>query len=283
MKNSPKGNIFGIFAIIIWSSMAFLAVMTKNIPPFLLLALCLLIAFIIGLIYFKIQNFKFNDLKQPVKVYLVGIFGIFGYHFFYFFAIQNSSSIEANLINYLWPLFIVLFSSFLPHEKLEKKHILGSIFGFLGVALLVGKNASFQMQYLLGYFSAFLAAIFWASYSVISSTFKKVNSSIIMIYCLFASLLSFLCHFIFEKSVSINLSEFLGIVLLGLGPVGGAFYLWDIGMKKGSVKLLGTLAYFIPLLSTLLLIFFTPLKANIYIWISCFLIIIGSLVATKKN
>ncbi len=39
-----------------------------------------------------------------------------------------------------------------------------------------------------------------------------------------------------------------------LGPVGLAFYVWDIGVKQGDIQLLGTSSYAAPLLSTLLLV-----------------------------
>lgn len=279
--SESKGNVFGIFAILIWSSLGVLGVFANNVPPFFMLFVCFFIASILGLIYCKIKSCKISTFKQKPKVYLVGIIGLFGYHFFYFFAIKNAPSVEANLINYLWPLLIVLFSAFLPDNKLQKHHIIGAIFGFLGAFFLIGLNANFKVQFLFGYASAIIAAVFWSSYSVISRTFKNVSSTIILPFCMATCVLSLLAHLIFEPNVNLGISEVFALVGLGLGPVGGAFYLWDIAVKNGDIKLLGTLAYFVPLLSTFLLIFFTSLSANPYIYLACFFIISGSLISAK--
>jgi drug/metabolite transporter (DMT)-like permease len=42
------------------------------------------------------------------------------------------------------------------------------------------------------------------------------------------------------------------LLLLGLGPMGAAFYLWDRALKDGDPRVVGTLAYLTPLLSTVL-------------------------------
>ena len=49
-------------------------------------------------------------------------------------------------------------------------------------------------------------------------------------------------------------TAWLALVGLGLGPVGAAFLLWDIGMKQGNVPLLGVLSYASPIISTGLLV-----------------------------
>jgi drug/metabolite transporter (DMT)-like permease len=44
------------------------------------------------------------------------------------------------------------------------------------------------------------------------------------------------------------------VLALGIGPVGAAFFTWDIGMKRGDIQLLGVASYAAPLLSTLALV-----------------------------
>jgi len=171
-----KGNLFGVIAILLWATLASFGVMARSIPPFQLTSMAFFVAFIIGAILWKKEGKGILvHLKWPLKVWIVGISGLFGYHFFYFLAIQNAPAIEANLINYLWPLFIVLFSSFLPKEKLRWFHVVGVILGLVGVFFLVSKDGglNFESQYMNGYIYAFLAAITWGSYSVLSRLFGK--------------------------------------------------------------------------------------------------------------
>ncbi len=278
-----RGNLFGIFAILFWSTLASLGVMASNIPPFQLTAMAFLVAFIIGLILWKKEGRGIIvHLKWPLKVWLVGVCGLFGYHYFYFLAIQNAPAIEANLINYLWPLFIVLFSAFLPNEKLRWFHVAGVLFGFIGVVFLVSNRGSFnfEAQYLGGYFYAFIAALTWGAYSVISRFFAHIPTSAVGAFCGVTALLAFVCHLLFESTVIPTLQEFIIIVFIGLGPVGGAFFVWDYGVKNGDIQLLGSLSYFTPLLSTILLITFGLSKSSSTIWIACLLIVFGSMISS---
>ncbi len=244
------------------------------------------VAFFIGIFLWEKENKGILiHLKWPLKVWLVGVGGLFGYHFFYFLAMKKAPAIEVNLINYLWPLFIVLFSAFLPQVKLRWFHIAGTFLGLIGVILLItqGKGFHFNHLYLSGYIYAFTCAIIWATYSVLSRFFAKVSTSAVGGFCGVTAILSFVAHFVFEATVIPNLRELLAILALGLGPVGGAFFIWDYGVKNGDIQLLGSFSYAIPLLSTLLLITLGLAKANFIIWISCALIILGSLVSSLHH
>ncbi|MCJ8327405.1 MAG: EamA family transporter [Campylobacterales bacterium] len=282
--NNKSGNTYGILAILLWSTLAIFTVLSKNIPAFELVSLSFFVASLLGLFMLKIKKVKIKELfKIPFKVYLIGVGGLFVYHFFYFFALKNAPAVEANLINYLWPLLIVLFSSFLPNEKLKSFHIIGSFFGFLGAFLLISKNGSFEFEvlYAKGYIFAFLAALVWSSYSVISKSLSHIPSYSVSGFCIITSVLSFICHLSFETTVIPNKMELFSILMLGLGPVGGAFYLWDYAMKEGDIKLLASFAYFIPLLSTALLIIFSLSDLSSTIIIASFLIVLGSLISSK--
>ncbi|NQY54515.1 MAG: EamA family transporter [Campylobacteraceae bacterium] len=282
--NSKSGNTYGILAILLWSTLAIFTVLSKNIPAFELVSLSFFVASLLGLFMLKIKKVKIKELfKIPFKVYLIGVGGLFVYHFFYFFALKNAPAVEANLINYLWPLLIVLFSSFLPNEKLKSFHIIGSFFGFLGAFLLISKNGSFEFEvlYAKGYIFAFLAALVWSSYSVISKSLSHIPSYSVSGFCIITSVLSFICHLSFETTVIPNKMELFSILMLGLGPVGGAFYLWDYAMKEGDIKLLASFAYFIPLLSTALLIIFSLSDLSSTIIAASFLIVLGSLISSK--
>lgn len=269
-----------------WSTLALFTVLSGNLPPFELLAISFSVAFCIGLFLWTRQGKEsLKHLKQPLWVWLVGVGGLFGYHLFYFLAIKNAPVAQANLINYLWPLLIVLFSAFLPNEKLRWFHVLGAIFGFIGAGLLVlNKDSSgdFVFSFSIGYVYAFLCAIIWSSYSVISRTFAHVPTSVVGGFCGVVALLAWALHFTFETTIFPSYLELLASIMLGLGPVGGAFFVWDVGMKKGDIKLLGSLSYATPLFSTLLLIIFGFAYSNTIIWIACLLIIIGSIVSSGE-
>lgn len=280
-----KGNIFGLLTILLWSSLALFAVLSVKIPPLELLSISFLIASFIGLIMLKKQKKQIKDLFHiPFKVYILGVLGLFGYHFFYFLAIKNAPAIEANLLNYLWPLLIVVFSAFLPNERLKWYHILGTLVALFGAFLLVSKGGSleFEEKYLYGYSYAIIAAVIWSSYSVISKTLSHIPTYAVTGFCIVTAFFSIIAHLIFETTVIPNFTELVAVIMIGLGPVGGAFYLWDFAVKNGDIKILGSLSYLAPLLSTLLLVIVGIATMNIYIGLACFFIILGSIISSKE-
>jgi len=285
MKSQNKGNLFGIVAILFWTTLGLFTVLTGNIPPFELVSISFFVASIIGLIMLRVQRHSFSLLfKVPLSAWIIGVSGLFGYHFFYFFAVKNAPAVEANLLNYLWPLLIVLLSALLPNERLRWYHILGALFGLVGAFLLVSKNGSIELdsQYTLGYIFAILAAFTWSSYSVISKKLSHIPTYSVTGFCIVTTILSLLCHITFEETIIPNMTQLITAILIGLGPVGGAFYVWDYGMKNGDIKVLGSLAYLIPLLSTFLLIIFSSAEMSFNIAIACLLIVCGSLISSKE-
>lgn len=278
-----KGNIAGIVAIILWSTLALFTVLTSKIPPFQLTFMAFSVAFLIGLgLWIKEGKGIIIHLKLPLKVWVLGIYGLFGYHFFYFMAIKNAPPLEANLINYLWPLLIVLFSAFLPHEKLRWFHVLGAILGFMGAILLIGfgKEVGFSLLHVKGYVYALVCAVIWSSYSVMSRYFGEIPTSSIGAFCGATALLSLGAHIAFEQTYIPSTQEFLATLALGIGPVGMAFFVWDFGMKRGDIKLIGSLSYATPLLSTLLLILFGLSTPSGIIYWACLLIVLGSIISS---
>lgn len=277
-----KPSLIGFSAILMWSTLALLTKLSGSIPPFQLTAMSFTIAFLIGVALWLRQGENIiNQLRLPIEIWLLGILGLFGYHFFYFIALQNAPAVKASLIAYLWPLLIVLFSSLLPNERLRWFHLAGAIIGFIGAGLLVtkGQSLSFNLQYGWGYLAALICAFTWSSYSVLSRKFGTIPTNAVGGFCGATAILAWFCHALFETTVLPVGLGWLAIFCLGLGPVGLAFFTWDYGVKHGDIKLLGSLSYLAPLLSTLLLILCGFSEMNWVIGLSCLLIVGGAVLA----
>jgi drug/metabolite transporter (DMT)-like permease len=187
----------------------------------------------------------------------LGLYGLLGYHAVYFLALKTAPPIEANLINYLWPLLIVVFAGLFPKAldgvPLGAMQITGALLGLAGSALIVGRGVTFSGG-LVGYLSAFAAALIWSTYSVLSRRQAHVPTVAVVGYCALAAVGAGLCHVLFETTVMpTTLSQWLAILALGIGPMGFAFYAWDMGMKHGNITLLGAASFATPLISTLVL------------------------------
>ena len=247
----------GVAAILLWSSLALLTVATGPLPPFQVLAIGFGIAGVSGTVLTALRGRAgWQDWRVPPAALALTVAGLFGYHALYFFALKRAPAIEANLINYLWPLLIVLFSALLPGMRLRVGNILGALLGFAAAALLIAGGASNAAAggALPGYAAAFLAAVVWAGYSVLNRRFADAPGSAVVPACLAVALLGALAHLGFERTVVPSAGQWIALAVMGLGPVGIAFRLWDRGTRHGDLALLGSLSYLAPLLSTLLLV-----------------------------
>lgn len=240
-----------------WALLALLTARSGAMPPFQLAAMTFAIATLVGLIAMKARGTGMAVFRQPPAVWILGVGGLFGYHALYFAALRNAPAAEASLIAYLWPLFIVLGSAMLPGERLRWFHAAGALLGLTGAALIVtgGGAIAFSPDYVFGYALAGLCALTWSSYSLLSRRFGKVPSDVVTAFCAATAVLSLVAHLIFEATVWPQTpGEWLAVLLLGLLPVGGAFYVWDHGVKHGDIQLIGASSYAAPLLSTLILV-----------------------------
>ncbi|WP_439602074.1 aromatic amino acid exporter YddG [Devosia sp.] len=274
-------TFIGFTAVLLWSLLAFLTAASGTVPAFQLTAVTFAIG---GASLLLIRPGAIRAMRQPLPVWLLGVGGLFGYHFCYFFALRNAPPVEAGLINYLWPLLIVVFSALLPGERLRWQHLAGCALALLGAVLVVtrGQGFGFDVQYSLGYAAALCAAIIWAAYSVLSRRFAAVSSDAIAGFCLVTALLATICHLLLEPTVwPGNPWQWAALIGLGLGPVGLAFYVWDIGVKRGDIQVLGAASYSAPLLSTLILILTGYATYSHLILIACLLITAGAVLAAK--
>jgi drug/metabolite transporter (DMT)-like permease len=279
-----RATAIGFGAVLMWALLALLTVLSGQTPPFQLAAMCFLIGGAVGVIDLKRRNLPLSAaLPRGRAVWALGVGGIFGYHALYFTALRNAPPAEAGLIAYLWPLLIVLFSGLLPGERLRWPQLLGAVLAFGGAALIVagsGDALTFKGAHALGFAAAAGCALVWSGYSVLSRLAGATPTSAVTAFCFAASALSALCHLAVETTIwPDGAVEWAAVLALGLGPVGGAFYLWDVGVKRGDIQLLGVASYAAPLLSTLALIMTGFADARASLVISALLITGGAALA----
>ncbi|WP_439599110.1 aromatic amino acid exporter YddG [Falsiroseomonas sp.] len=250
-----SATLAGCGALALWAFLALLSRLSAGLPPLQITAMGFAVGGLVGLAVVAAKG-RLGLLRQPGIAWLHGVGGLFGYHALYFLALALAPAVEANLINYLWPLLIVLLSAPLRGLRLGPARLAGVGLGFAGCALLVGSGAAFPPEAIPGFLAALGCAVVWAVYSVTSGTprLAAVPTEAVAGFCLGTAVLAAVAHLAFEATVTPDAGQWLAVALLGLGPVGAAFFLWDIGMKRGDPRLLGALAYAVPVASTLLLI-----------------------------
>jgi drug/metabolite transporter (DMT)-like permease len=263
-----KADLLAMAAIALWGSLAPLGVKLAHIPPFLLTGLGLLVGSLIAL---PLAQFRLSRWRVPLPTLMVGIYGLFGFHFLLFMALRNAPAVQANLINYLWPLGMVAMAPFfLKDVSLQARHIGAALIGFAGAAIAIlgrGGSADTGGGFHSGYVIALASAFVWASYSLLTRRLPAFATSAVGGFAAASGLLSLLCHALLEPAISLTTQDMLLIGILGLGPLGGAFFLWDAAIKLGDTRRIGLLAFATPILSTVLLLITTgqPLQWNVAI------------------
>ncbi|MDO9707329.1 aromatic amino acid exporter YddG [Paracraurococcus lichenis] len=249
-------TLAGCAALLLWAFLALLARLAQPLPPLLLTGLAFAVGGLLGLGVVAARG-RLGRLRQPWPVWLHGVGGLAGYHALYFAALALAPPVEANLLNYMWPLLIVLLSGPIRGLHLGPRRLAGVGLGAVSaVLLLAGGGQGFGGGSLAGYAAAAGAAVTWALYSVLAGTprLAGVPTEAVAGFCLASAAVALGLHALVEPAAWPAAAQWPAILLLGAGPVGAAFFLWDVGMKRGDPRLLGTLAYATPVASTLLLV-----------------------------
>lgn len=272
-------NLYALGAIVLWATLAALGVSLQHLPPFLLTGLALVIGSIPAWPLVR-------QWRVPATTLLLGIYGLFGFHFLLFIALRLAPPVEANLVNYLWPLLMVVLAPlFLREVKLKGAHIAAALVGFAGAAIAIvgaaGVNSA-STSWSWGYLPAIGSAFIWASYSLGTRRVPAFPTAAIGLFGLLSGLLSLLCHVLLEAPVVLSPRDWTLVAAMGLGPLGAAFFLWDRALKQGDPRHIGILSYLTPLLSTALLLAVTGREFSASILLAAVLIVGAAVLGTRS-
>lgn len=276
-------NGLALGAVVLWASLAALGVSLSHVPPFLLTGIALLVGSLIAL---PLSRFDLRQWRVPVSTLAIGVYGLFGFHFLLFIALRHAPPVQANLINYLWPLGIVVMAPlFLPGVTLTQRHLAAALLGFAGAALaILGRGGDgAEAVWAWGYVPALASAFIWSSYSLLTKRVAAFPTAAIGSFALVSGILSLLCHLALEPSIPLSGQDWALIVLLGLGPLGGAFFLWDAALKRGDARQIGVLSFLTPLLSTLTLLAVRGEQPSASVAVAAVMIIGAAVMATRSR
>jgi len=266
-----KAFISALLTILMWSSLATLSISINHLPSLLSVGLVLILASLPGLRYWR-------QWQLPIKIWLSAVLGMFGYHYLLFDAFARAPSMSVNMIQYLWPLFIVLGTPLFSSARLNIGHVIGAGLGFGGVILTLSQESiAFNHEDWFGYSEALLAALLWAFYTLSNRRYSQMPGSAVAGFCLISGVLALSCYLLTAdtEAVTISSSDVIVIILLGLGPMGLSFYSWDYAIRHGDPRVIGALAYLTPLLSVVFMALFIPAVTLKAVHIIALILVIG--------
>jgi len=269
--------LLALGAIALWSTLASLGVALAHVPPFLLTGLALVIG--------SVPAWPLaGQWRAPASTLLLGIYGLFGFHFLLFIALRHAPPVEANLVNYLWPLLIVVLAPlFLPGLVLRPVHVGAALVGFVGAAMAIVGGRGVTGGFASGYVAALASAFIWASYSLLTRRVPHFPTAVVGLFALVSGMLALLCHAAFEPAAVLSGRDWILIVATGIGPLGAAFYLWDAALKRGDPRTIGILSYLTPLASTLLLVATTGRPLSPWVGGAALLIVAAALAGVRAR
>jgi drug/metabolite transporter (DMT)-like permease len=303
-----KAYLALIITIILWSLSSVIVVNFRGaFPPFFSASITVIFAFIIYSAYLRVYNFqaildlKLIPRKYFLKLFTVGVLGLFLYPIFYFLGLHSSKPLEANVLNYTWPLIAIITGFVIKTESFGIKKLLGVVLSFIG-ALFATLNFNYisdytkieiSSSYILTYVIAFVGALIYGTYSAFLKVLKvelidgRYLSTISKFYLFL--LIALVLHLIFlllnlpnlGNIININLTTnsllFLGSYIVFNFCI--AHFLWLYSMEKLKLPLMTVAAFMIPILSTLLLSFFTNKALNTEVGYGIVLIVTGLILA----
>jgi drug/metabolite transporter (DMT)-like permease len=232
-------------AILLWALFATLVRLAGDAPPLLLTGIALCCGGLASV-------HRWREWRVPAAVLAFGVASLFLYHASLVAAFQFAPIAEANLLNYLWPLLIVVLAP--RAAALRPRQWTGCAIAFAGGALVIAPSATaLTGDHLAGYALAVCAAFTWAVYSLLPARLPAYSSWATGGFCLGAGLLALAAHALFETPYRPSGTELAGMAAIGVGPLGMAFVLWDRAMRTGRAATIGSLSYLTPVLSTLAL------------------------------
>ncbi|MDB5967078.1 MAG: family transporter [Polaromonas sp.] len=283
MLDVMPANLYALGAIALWATLASLGVALRHVPPFLLTGLALLAGSLLALPAVLRDR---TPWRIPPATLALGVYGLFGFHFLLFIALRHASAVEVNLVNYLWPLFMVVLAPvFLTGVHLRAVHVAAALLGFAGaaIAILGAGGATASGGWSWGYLAALASAFIWASYSLLTRRVPHFPTAAIGLFGLVSGALSLLCHWLLEPSALLTGRDWALLAVMGLGPLGAAFFLWDMALKRGDARQIGILSYLTPLGSTALLMLVSGRALSWSISLAAAMIIGAAVLGTRAR
>ena len=288
-----KYTLYGVLAILLWSSLtAFVRDLSELFSPIGGAALIYSVSAIFLMLVMGVP--KLNNYPKRYLAFGGSLFVIYEMCLALSLGFANSrqQALEMAIINYLWPALTILLSIIVNRIKVSVLVYPSILIAFLGVAWCIAGNSGLSVEVLTAnisdnpvtYSMAFAAAFIWAVYCSVTVKLSEGKNAISVFFAATAISLWISYGLSNEPSFEFSLDSSFSLVLAGV-VIGGGYALWNQAIIGGNLVLLGTLSYFIPVLSTLFASIYLSISLTSVFWQGVVLVTLGSLmcfIVTRK-
>jgi drug/metabolite transporter (DMT)-like permease len=285
MNNNVKGTIFVLICVALWALIPVVAKTgqsTLDNHQFLFWSslVSLIVLSVSATLRGNIREVKSYSLKEWGYLSFLGLLGTYIYYLFLYLGYSRASGMEVLVIQYTWPIMILVLSVFILKERFNARKVIAIILGFLGVLLVLSKGAVSEIELnnprviILVAIGAFCFALF----SVLSKNIKRASLAVTSIYFLAATVASFLSMLYFSEFALPSSVELFPVLLNGVLVNGLSYMFWLSALKSAEASYLAPFVYITPILSAIyLILFFDEPMLTVYgVGLAC--VIAGGLV-----
>ncbi len=274
-----------ILALIFWAFLPILSLNTTNIPPFLKVGLATLFSSIGYFIYWVI---KYNGkvlprVTLPIKYMILCVVGLLGNNITFVYSMELGGGAVPYVIMNAWPICALLLNSFIFKQRLSFVDYIGSLFGIAGVLLLAFQDEEEGLVDQVAVLIAILNCFIWSIFSVLNKKFTKMPSDGIGAPLFIISIICLCIHLTLEPRIELSNKDFIFLLMLGLGPWGIAYSLWNFAVRhSNNLSSLTHLGFLAPALGLTMMVFMDYADFSITMF-PAFLCIIGGCVLTSVS
>ena len=281
-----SSNFYAAVTVVLWGAMPALTKdLLNSLPNFETLALSSLFAFMfLFAVNYRDDTLKKLSVDEILTAAALGFLGLFLYSAFFYYGLARMTSQEACILNYLWPLMIVLFSCPILGEPLTRRKLLAVAMSFGGVVLVMAGGTStenFSADKILGALSCVIAAACYGLFSVLNKKRRLNQKLAMMIIWATTAICAFVSGYFFEQWLMPGIRQIFGLLWLGVMINAVAYLTWALALEKTSdTARTANLAYLVPVLAIFIstLVFGEELSFTV---IPALVLIIGGIIINK--
>lgn len=212
----------------------------------------------------------------------MGFLGTFLYNFFFFSGLELLSAQEATILNYLWPILVVIFAAPILQERMTRRKIFAITCSFFGIVIVITKGdfASMQFGNFLGVLSALFGAVVWGLFSVLGKKQNYEGFTSMMFFYFFGAIFSLIAALLFSNISYLSLNQLAGLIWLGMFVQGLGFVFWFLALKYGDTAKMSNMIFLTPFLSLVYIYFLIGEKILLSSVIGLIIIILGILISS---